>query len=315
VIDSGYLQKGLCALARAHRVSLMSGHLGAAIVAGCFIAEQHPDLDARVYEGIQGELDRIIRGESVFSPDRSAAMSTARMFAPFPNEQQPGASIDGIADALADNIDQTRESGHNVIFAAIAIRALKAHPELATPSVTGGIRKLIAGFDDTSPGSGYYGRQKGRVDGRLIRPPEDDTFPPYPDLHAMANTVLDELIQRASQPRVGFGGLWHVINHAAALAELVRQGYRELAHKGLAAHRQHLRLFRSLPDVTAEFGAETPTVHDPRTPEFWELNTIRRERAHLTHRIKTLYAFHILLELVEDDARRDQGLDRLLYLM
>jgi hypothetical protein len=48
MIDFDYLPKGLQAMARAHRVSTMSGHLGAAVVAGYFIGEQHPDLDDKV---------------------------------------------------------------------------------------------------------------------------------------------------------------------------------------------------------------------------------------------------------------------------
>ena len=68
-----YLEKGLCALARAHRVNTMAGHLGAAVVAGYFVSEQHPDLDEKVCAGIEGELDRILRGESVFSPRKGAS--------------------------------------------------------------------------------------------------------------------------------------------------------------------------------------------------------------------------------------------------
>ena len=33
-----------------------------------------------------------------------------------------------LAEVLSHNLDQPRESGHNVIFASIAIRALKGHP-------------------------------------------------------------------------------------------------------------------------------------------------------------------------------------------
>lgn len=288
MIDSTYLPKGIYALARAHLVNTMSGHLGAAVVAGHFVAEQHPDLDDKVHEGMEAELDRIIRGESVFSPQASAAIGVAKMFEPFAQGAPDVGLIDGIAEALSRNIDQTRESGHNVIFAAIAIRALRDHPDLAMPAVIEGIRKLMAGFDDASPGSGYYGRQKGRIDGSQICLPEDHTLPPYPDLQTMASEVLDELIQHASARRVGFGGLTHVINHAAALAELANSGYRQLALRGLAAHRQHLRLWRTLPDVSDELGAATPTECDPRTPEFWEAGRIRREPARLTHRIKTL---------------------------
>lgn len=315
MIDFDYLPKGLYAMARAHRVNTMSGHLGAAVVAGYFIGEQHPDLDEKVYEGIEGELERIIRGESIFSPKKNAAISAAQMFEPFAKEQPKENLIDGIADALARNIGQTRESGHNVIFAAIAIRALKDHPDLATPAVIDGIRKLIAGFNDASPGSGYYGKQKGRVNGRKIPLPKDDTFPPYRDLQTMANTVLDELLQHVTERHEGFGGLVHVINHAAALAELASRGYRDLATRGLAAHHHHMRLLKTLPNVTDEFGAETPTKSDPRTPRFWDADKIRRERAHLTHRIKTLYGFDALAELIENDSKRDQGNEKLRYLM
>lgn len=315
MIDFDYLPKGLYAMARAHRVSTMSGHLGAAVVAGYFIGEQHPDLDEQVYEGIEAELDRIIRGESVFSPKKDAALNAPAMFEPFPKEQPKEDLIDGIAAALSRNINRTRESGHNVIFAAIAIRALTDHPDLATPSIIDGIRKLIAGFDNASPGSGYYGKEKGRINGRKITLPNDDGIRPFPDLPTMANTVVDDLIQHAAQRREGFGGPWHVINHAAALAELARHGYRGLAIRGLPAFHEHYRLFHTVPDISEEKGEETPTEDDPLTPNFWSPEKIRRERAHLTHRIKTLYGFDELAELVENKTRRDRATERLRYVM
>ncbi|MEZ6128476.1 MAG: hypothetical protein R3C59_07320 [Planctomycetaceae bacterium] len=310
-----YLSKGLFALARAHQVNAMSGHLGAAVVAGYFIGERHPNLDDKVYQGIEAELERIIRGESVFSPRQGAALSASAMFEPFPNETPRENLIDGIAEALARNIGRARESGHNVIFASIAIRALKDHPDLATPSLVDGIRKLMALFNNASAGSGYYGKEKGRINGRQVTLSSDDGIPPFPDLEAMANTVVDDLIQHAAQHREGFGGLWHIINHAAALAELSQQGYRDLAIKGLAGFHEHYRLFHTVPDISEEKGAETPTENSPFTADFWSPEKIRRERAHLTHRIKTMYGFDELTELVESETRRTQGADRLRYLM
>ena len=315
MIDSGYLAKGLNAMARAHLVSPMSGHLGAAVVAGSFISEQHPDLDDAVCGGIEGELERIVQGGSVFGPREGATLSAPEMFEPFATESPDGSRIDGIAEALAGNIDQTRQSGHNVIFASIAIRALRSHPELAIPAVIDGIRALVASFDGGSPGSGYYGKEKGRIAGQNVPLPDDDALPPFPDLATMANTVIDDLIQHAAKNRSGFGGLWHVINHAAGLAELARYGYPELAAMGLAAQRQHVRLWRTVPDAAGELGPETPTEHDPLTAAFWQSDQIRRERAHLTHRIKTMYGFDALVSLVEDEGKRSRGRDRLRYLM
>ena len=315
MVEPSYLVKGLDGLSRAHRASTMAGHLGAAVVAGYFISEQHPQLDDNVYAGIEGELDRIIRGESVFSPRESSPITVDELFEPHPGEAPEPELVTNIAEALANTIDELHESGHNVIFAAIAIRALSDHPDLATPEVVNGICQLITDFDGTGPGSGYYGKDRGRISGRVVSLSKDSAFPPYADLQAMAEAVVEELIRTAGQRRDGFGGMWHVINHAAALVELAAYGYQDLAVKGLPAHHRHLRLLRSLPDVSDEFGAETPTTHDPRTPEFWSAQQeIRRERAHLTHRIKTLYAFDVLIDLVAED-RRETANASLLYLM
>lgn len=315
MVDLDYLAKGLNALARAHHVNTMAGHLGAALVAGYCIAENYPEIDKKVCAGIEAELDRIIRGQSSFGPQKSASISVDEMFEPFPKQRSQENLIDGIADALAANIDQTRQSGHNVIFTAIAIRALKCHPEFATPAITDGIRKLIAGFNGVTPGTAYYGKERGRIDGRKVALFEDDTFLPYIDLQTMRTAVVDTLIHHAPERRQGFGGLWHVINHAAALSELAQYGYQELAITGLTAHHQHLQLWKTLPDVADELGAETPTKHDPRLPEYWQSEDLRRDRARLTHRIKTFYGFDVLVKLVTDKAKREQGYDRLRYLM
>ena len=136
-------------------------------------------------------------------------------------------------------------------------------------------------------------------------------FEPY-----TVEKAKEELIQTAGERRDGFGGIWHVINHAAALPELAVYGYLELATKGLPAHHQHMRLFRTLPNVADEFGDEIPTKDDPRTPEFWDTQQrIHRDRARLTHRIKTLYGFDALIHLVADENKRKLANAKFLYLM
>ncbi len=57
----------------------------------------HPDLDEKVYEGIEGELDRIIAGQSLFGPRKNAKISVAEMFKPFPREPSRENLIDGVA--------------------------------------------------------------------------------------------------------------------------------------------------------------------------------------------------------------------------
>ena len=218
----------------------MAGHLGASVIAGYFVGEQRPNLDPAVYQGIEGDLDRVMSGESVFGKkmSKNARLTDAELFAPFPRQKPNEDLIDGIADALSKSIQKARQSGHNVIFGSLAIRALKEHPEFATPAVVDGIRKLMALFENQHPGSGYYGKQRGRLRGDKIRLPDNDSTPQYHDIEGMALTVLDEVInQNTEVHRIGYGSLVHVVNHAAAIVGLANHGYEDLATEAVSAHR------------------------------------------------------------------------------
>ena len=315
MVDRAYLRKGLWAMARAHMANNMSGHLGAALIAGYCFAEEHADLDDRVHVGIQDELDRVIAGEEPWFDPEKAGLKLGEFFEPFADAAPQPERIPTIADALSHNLHKLRQSGHNVIFAAMAIGALQEYPQHATPPVIDGIRKLIEGFNAVGPGRQYFGRERGWVMGDDVCMAPDDSLPPYADERAMVQTVIDELIRTASEHRQGCGGLHHVINHAAALARLSRLGYSDLARKGLAAHRDHVRLWRALPNLEKELGPVKPAQHDPRSPEFWTTGTLRRDRGLLTHRIKTLYGFSTLARLVDDAARREAAEEKFLYLM
>ncbi len=319
LIDEAYLVKGLSALARAHRMSAMAGHLGASLVAGYFIGKQRPDLDPEVGKGIAGDLDQVMAGDSVFGSNmtRNAKITDSELFEAFPKEKPNESLIDGIAEALAKNLGTPRESGHNVIFASLAIRALKERPELATPSIIGGIRKLMALFDHAHPGSGYYGKEKGRIKGNQITLPDgDDGTPPYSDVEGMVNAVLDEIIHQDPQNhRVGYGGLIHVNNHAAAITDLAKSGYPELLPAAIASHHQHLRLWRNLPNVTDEMGPEPFSAVSPYNAAYWTSNEVPYDRALLTHRVKTMYGFDELVDAIDDDAKEKQAYDKLRYLM
>jgi hypothetical protein len=314
-VDQKYLDNGLAGLSRAHYANPMAGHLGAAIVAGYFLGEQQPDLDSTIFTAIESQLDRILHGESAFSPGDGSGITVAEMFAPLEPESPRPDLIDSLAQALSRNMDEPRQSGHNVIFTSIAIRALKDHPEHSTPSVVNGIRDLIQGFDHATPGSGYYGPEQGRIDGAQVPLKPDPQFPPYSDLSAMVNAVLDLLILRGAENRIGYGGLIHIINHAAALCELANYGYQHLAAEGLAAHHKHVRLWLSLPGVEAEQGPQTPVKYHPRTPAYWEPGNLREGAAKLTHRIKTFYGFYTMVAGFSDPAKISQAEDGLLYLM
>jgi hypothetical protein len=299
----------------------MAGHLGAAVTAGYFFGEDHPDVDSGVVIAIEKQLDRIIRGEeSLWFDPKKAGITNPQLFQPFPEEQpheeQPHEEhTSSIATALSGNIEKTRQSGHNVIFAAIALRGLRDHPIYATPSIIEGIRKLVQAFNGAPPGRGYYGKQRGWIVGDKVALPDNQEFPPYVNHQAMAEVVIDELIRSVPERRRGFGGLIHLINHATALNDLKRFGYADLAQKGLAAHHHHVRLWRSLPDVEEELGPLRQADHDPRTLAYWRSATPSQFGAWLTHRIKTMYGFFRLLPFIRESAKRKKAEERFLYLM
>ncbi len=315
MIDFAYLYRGVCGLARAHQAGILAGHLGAAVAAGYFFGEDNADLPDEVYRGVEGELDRILRGEeAIWFNAKKAGITPRQLFEPFPKEPPDESRIDSITEALAGNIDHVRQSGHNVIFASIAVRALRDHPQYAAPRIVDGIVKLIHGFDRAGPGRGYLGKERGWLEGKDARAADDTDFPRYTSFLDMARAVLSDLYRCDTVRRRGFGGLWHLINHAAALVELDRFGYKQLARRGMAVHHLHLRLWRSLPDVATELGTLPKSLHDPRDPAYWH-DMLKRDDARLTHRIKTLYGYFVLRRLLEDPDERRRADQALRYLM
>ncbi len=316
MVDFKYIYTGLCGMARAHQANAMAGHLGAAVVTGYFISEELPELDEQVYAAIEHELDLIARGEEAIWYDaEKAGISIPKMFEAFPDEPAGEADIGAIAKALDANIDQMRQSGHNVIFSSIAIRAMTEHSQLATESIVTGIEKLIAKFDQAGPGRGYYGKEQGWVPGNEVKLDDESDFPAYRNQQEMVDVVIDELIRSAAVRRQGYGGLFHIINHAAAITELSRFGYEQLANRGLKAHHQHVRLWRSLPDVENELGPLKAAEYDPRNPEYWKGDRSTQWSGHLTHRVKTIYGLFTLLRFVESEAKKKQAEQQFLYLM
>lgn len=205
MVDFGYLYRGLCGLSRAHRANSMAGHLGAAVVAGYFYGEDNAGLPPDVGTAIGGYLDRVVAGEEGlwFDSDR-AGITVSEMFRDAATEDPDSSLIVGIPKALAGNIGEFHESGHNVIFAAIALRAFDDHPVYATPSLVGGVRRLIESFDSSGGGRGYFGEERGWMESDEVA--LDDSVPEYDTLEDMATVVVNELLRSAQERRQGFGG-------------------------------------------------------------------------------------------------------------
>ncbi len=292
------MQSGLAALSRSHRAGGMAGHLGGALLAGYFFSELRAELDPGVYLGIERDLERVMRGEEDFWFDqKKKGITIPELFAPLSKGGAVKKSAKSeVGASLRHSIAKTRQSGHNVIFGALGIRALDSHPELATSEVADGLVKLLATFTSVGPGKGYYGAGAGWKQGDFAEGGAHD----YDSMEAMAEATLDYLIDHAHEHRQGFGGPFHLIDHAAGLLDLSQCGVHDLAEEGLPAHRHHLELLKQLPVLDEELGALKKSHATPFDPAYWAKRKSVQWSADLTHRIKVLYGYEIVKSAVDD---------------
>ncbi len=312
-----YLKRGIVGLGRAHLAGSMSGHLGSALLAGYFLGEMKPDLDPAVHFAIERDLERVLGGEESVWFDPAKVELTVEQLFEEPDSTDSGKTdgIETIASALEPNLGKLRQSGHNVIFASLAIRAFSGHPDLATPARIEGARKLISSFDTQGPGRGYLGKGRGWVSPRTRPDEEGIEVPGYNTLQAMAEATFDLLIETAGEHRRGYGDHFHLIDHAAALIDLGDCGFPDLANAGIRAHSEHLARFRALPSLDQELGPLKKAELDPFDPDYWTLRESVQWDAWLTHRVKCLYGFVIVSRLIEDAKKREAARDVLRYLM
>ena len=315
MIDFDYLERGLYGLANAHVAGTMAGHLGAAVIAGYFIGEQLPDLPEGVVHGIEGELQRVINGEeAIWFNAKKAGVTPTQLFRKPDFAPDRNISRQDLSAAIGVHAGRLYQSGHDVIFASIGLRAIADHEELATPVVLTGLKRLIDAFRGKSGGRGFYGKAVGWKSAEQVDIPKAKRTPLYENIKDMAQRTIGELIETAAIAKQGFGGLFHLINHAAAVVELNRYASPKIAEQSLVPHHRHLELYRSLPDLEAELGAVTKAGSDPRTAEYWQ-GMLKRDSARLTHRIKTIYGYHTLRAFIDDAASLRKADDAFLYLM
>jgi len=140
-------------------------------------------------------------------------------------------------------------------------------------------------------------------------------IPDYDTLVETAEVTIDELIHTAHFRTQGYGGLFHLLDHAAALIECWEHGFPELAFAGIPAHREHVKYLRTLPDLEAELGPLEKSSLYPTDPEYWARQESAQWSAWLTHRIKSLYGFSVVSAMIEDEEKVRKAKDALRFMM
>src|SRR5262249_9350422 len=119
-----------------------TGHWGAAVAAGCFFMEE-----SVVERECSREVDRQLTRFREHHADR---------FVPSFARESSWGDVEGpLLAAIEKNIDRLCWVGHNVIYAALSLKALRRVPDLG--AVVPGIARLTSLFDHSIPGRSWIG--------------------------------------------------------------------------------------------------------------------------------------------------------------
>lgn len=213
--------------------------------------------------------------------------------------------MDGLVKDLDAGIDVLRRSGHNIIFAAVSLKALRAVPEAATPAQVKGLRQTVQSFG------------KGRNTGD--RPRAKDGLVDLADEAKFIHFVFEEYLRALDlylngKGHHGFAG--HLLTVGHALLELRRMGYKETAQKGVAAYWQFVEQARRGADLGGKKVEDPPKeAPPPLKRDYWvEQGKRRPGQIVSSHLIKYPYSFYALAKELRDDMLKRRLLEKLSHL-
>ena len=300
MLDERYLEWGLTGLARAGATQGgWQGHAGACVLTAYYLAAEQ-DLPPRTLAALRRAIDKQMQ-------------AYGGLFEALPAQAPQAGLLPSVSRALESNIDFLCAIGHNVIFAALVLRALGDRPDCVTPSVVDGVCTLIHSFDDQTSIRLLSGTEMIEVSDEGTA--GDPTLPEYGSSDTMIRFTFDELnrfetIYRGYRAHPG-----HLITHAHALVELERLGYEQLARRGHDAHRLHAKVLRRIHRFESrERTLIGPQRLDALSAEFWEAAAAKPGRVD-PHKFKYTYSFFSLFDRVTGDERRAKSLSQLARLV
>jgi hypothetical protein len=266
------------------------GHGAAAVISSAFFCRENK-LDAATQEAILSLIE--------------ARLLISSIYASRPEEPADPALADGLVKDLDDGIDSLRSSGHNIIFAAVSLKALREVPEAATPARVKGLRSMVRSF-----GTGKVPR---------IPVKDEGSFSDLGDEKRFIRFIFEEYLSALDlyldgKGHHGFAG--HVLTVGHALVELCRMGYPETAHKGLQAYGQFIQQARNGADVGGRKVEGPPSRSPcPLDRDYW-IEQLDRPAGGIvsSHLVKYPYSFYALSKDLPDGELRQRTLQKLYHL-
>ncbi|MCB1226881.1 MAG: hypothetical protein KDK99_13780 [Verrucomicrobiales bacterium] len=288
MFDDSYLVKGLTGMAQSD--GWFPAHLGAAVISSYYLCNGNR-LKPEVAAAIKKQIDALIE------------IVTPEQFAPLPEEEANPKLIEKIPAALEAAVaGGLRAHGHAVIYTSLAVRALRAVPEMAQPTL---INKLCA-----------HNRAISKHKPKLPAKPTT-----YADSQAMIEALFDNLARfepLLGRPSVMRPNFTHMTTHTEALLSLEELGYGDLARAGYPGHQAHVgEPVPAFDPVDHPVVEAHPSLESIVSPGFWDSADHLRQWNRMWdkddnpngywiafgHLFKMLYAYHRLVTRIEDKSK------------
>jgi len=281
-LSQKYLRTGLLALSDAHQRGWLQGHNGAAVLSTYYFCLEN-GLDERAARALEKQIDAFIASR----PEEYTSTEPGR----------GSADPARIVEQLDHQVAGLHSGGHDVIFGALALRALRDLPDCATPQVVDGICRLLEliATRGTEPETTYN---------------HDHPLPAYGSADDVARITLQGTLRPWGDAlRIGASGVIHWITHADAVITLGALGHEELSRRSHAALRLHTNQ-----EVTAPERREPDRAPvDWLGPAYWESDAPHRLFSNTWlagHAFKLPYSLFRLLRRVDDRELREACLVR-----
>lgn len=246
-MNHSFLMEGLSIMSACKKETgdIWQAHFGAAAIGSWFFA-RNPVLDIETRQAICTQAEKMVR--SVPAPDNGS----------YSDQVGDASTVDraeaeaSVLNVLEQTIDGLHWVGHNVIYSAASLSAIRELDGWGTEEQIVGIVDLIASFEKTIPGRSWIGYSASEVKRLTITP--EDGFPAIAGPEELSAFVLEELaafpvIFRAEAHHDLIG---HLLTFSHALNVLHDLGYPDFFERGLVPLlklAKALRASRSISDT------------------------------------------------------------------
>jgi hypothetical protein len=266
---------GVAAVCGVANTEFNNKHWGAAaIAAGLLAGEQSPSTAAR--SAITKQAERLMTSKAAWFPP--------------PVQSGPG-DIGDVVAALTKTAATLNLLGHDTIFAALTLRAMSDHPELATSANIDALVTMVEFARTQGPGGPFSGWED--PGGVLVE--EEDEIPAIGAVDELAVSAVTAFAA-AGTIYDGFdrGVVQHVLTHAHALIELQALGHSEVVSSGIEAHRIYRKLLTRRPS-DGERPLPTPSAApDFHSEHYWQQDLRGSDDWLFGHVFKVAYAWRSL---------------------